>query len=82
MAVTFTRTDLAHLLQQIFFVPRRQQIFQLETNVEMVFNGGLPTASYDNNVRNTGVNCLFHSVLDKRFIHKWQHFLGHCFGSR
>ena len=56
--------------------------FQLEGVVEMIFDGGLVAACYENEFLDAGLGGFLHSVLDQRFIDDGQHFLGHGLGGR
>src|SRR5437899_1071159 len=57
-----------------------QLIFQLEADVEMIFDGRLAAAGHDDDVLNARMEGLLDAVLDERLIHQRQHFLGLRFG--
>ena len=65
--------NVAHDRQQILLVAGLQQVFQLEADVEVVFDGGLAAAGHDDDVLNAGMDRLFDAVLDDRLIDDRQH---------
>ena len=68
--------DAAHDGQQVLLAARFQQVFQLEADVEMIFDGGLAAAGDDDDVLNAGMDRLFHAVLDDGLVDDGQHLLG------
>ena len=73
---------LRTVARRSFFPPRFEQMFQLKADVEMVFDGGLATAGDNNNILNPGMHGFFDAILDQRFVHQRQHFLGLRFRGR
>src|ERR1017187_639 len=71
-----------HFVRQFFLSLLPQVIFQLETEIEMVFDGCLPAPCYDNHVANSGGIRFFHRVLNQGFVDERQHLLRHSFGGR
>ncbi len=45
-----------------------QLMFELETVVEVVFDGGFAAPGDHDDIANSGVNSLFNSVLDDGFV--------------
>jgi hypothetical protein len=56
--------DIAHDLEQIFLALRFERLLQLETDVEMILDGGLASSGHDDYVLNTGMDRLFDAILD------------------
>jgi hypothetical protein len=59
-----------------------QQLLQLKTDVEMVFDLCLVSAGNNDDLFATCGNCLFHAVLDKRLVNQRQHLFRQRFGRR
>ena len=74
--------NLPHDLQQILLLSRIEQILQLETDVEVVFNGRLAASGDYDDVPDPGVNRLFDPVLDDRLVDKRQHLFRLRLGGR
>jgi hypothetical protein len=68
--------DLAHKGQQIFLFARFEEVFELEADIEMVFDGGLAPAGDHNDVGDPGVDDLFDGVLDDGLVDQRQHLFG------
>src|SRR5205823_3051094 len=69
-----------HDLQQVLFSLLFQDFFQLEADVEMVFNRSLATTrDHDDLVAARG-HCLLNAVLNDRLVYQRQHLLGLSFG--
>ena len=62
--------------EHLFLALRFENMFQFEADIEVIFDGRLATPSDDNHVLNAGVQRLFNTVLDDRFIDQRQHFFG------
>src|SRR5579885_3101000 len=74
--------DVPHDGQQIVLRTRAQQIFQLETDVEMVLDRRLAPPGDDDDVPDVRGDRLLHGVLDDRLVHQREHFLWLGLGSR
>ncbi|MNG40305.1 hypothetical protein D3C84_1288350 [compost metagenome] len=48
----------------------------------MVLDGALGAARDEDHFRDAGGHGFLHGVLDQRFVHHWQHFLGTRLGRR
>ncbi len=59
-----------------------QQLLQLKTDVEMVFDLRLVSAGNDDDLFATCGDCLFHAVLDKRLVYQCQHLFRQRLGGR
>ena len=68
--------DAADDRQQVLLAARFQQVFQLEADVEMIFDGGFAAAGDDDDVLNARVERLLHAVLDNGLVHDGQHLFG------
>ena len=51
-------------------------------HVKMVFDGGFAGSGDDNNVLNSGMQRLFHTLLNEGFVDQRQHLLGLRLGGR
>ena len=68
--------------ERLLLVTLAQGVFQLERDVEMFDKRGLPAPRHHTELLNPRCASFFHRILDERFVHHRQHFLGSCFGSR
>ena len=55
---------------------RFQQMFELKTDIEMVFNGRFAPSGDDNDVLDPGVQRLLNPILNQWFIDNRKHFFG------
>ena len=55
--------------EQLFFAARFEQVFQLEADVEMIFDGGLAAAGHDDDVLDSGMHRFLDAVLNDGFVH-------------
>ena len=76
------RDDIGDSAQQAGFPGIGQLGLQFEFRIEMIRNGVFLTAGYENQGVDTGLQRLFHSVLDQRLIDDGQHFFGNGLGCR
>ena len=53
-----------------------EEVFQLEADVEMVFDGGFAAAGDHNNVGDAGMDGFFDAVLDDGLVDEGQHLFG------
>ena len=65
----------------LFSVPQ-QAILQVGGIVKIVLNGRLAAVGDDQDLLDAGSDSLFDNVLQNRFVHQGQHFLGDAFGVR
>ncbi|MNM77422.1 hypothetical protein D3C81_892740 [compost metagenome] len=70
--------------QELLFFGTANLMFQLVADVEVVFQGALATTGNDRHMLKTRIPRFLYAVLDQRFIHNRQHFLGHglCGGQK
>ena len=55
-------------------------MFQFVTDIKVICDRALTTARDQRTVHHAGLDGLFDSVLNQRFVHNWEHFLGHALG--
>ncbi len=72
--------QLADANQVLFLVGALDLVFQLVTDVEVVFQSTLATAGDDGNLSQARVQCFFNAVLDQWLVYHRQHFFRHGFG--
>ena len=73
LADLFELRDLSALLQKAF---------ELDVDVEVVFDGVLPAAGDDDDVGDAGLGGFLDPVLNDRLVHEHEHFLRLRFGGR
>ena len=70
------------ILSRSVFWRDLQQVFQLEADVEMIFDRGLAAAGDDDDVLNAGMQRFFDAILNDRLVDDGQHLLGLRLGCR
>jgi len=81
-AIDISRLDAAHQFQQLVLAARFELCLDLVRLVEMVFNGALAAARYEDHLGDAGRYRLFHCILDQWLVDDGQHLLGACLGGR
>ncbi len=72
--------DLANLLEQVELAALLKKAFELDVDVEMIFDGVLATSGHDDDVLDAGLDGLFDAILNDGLVDEGQHFLRLCFG--
>ena len=67
---------------QLVLALGQQLVLEAVLMVEVVLDGALAAAVDEDHLLDPGGNGLLHRVLDQRFVHHRQHFLGHGLGRR
>jgi len=66
--------------EEFLLVAAFEEVFELEADIEVVFDGGFTAARHDNDVLNARMQRLFDAVLNDRLVDDGEHFLGHGLG--
>ncbi len=74
--------DLADDGQQFSLAAILQHFFQLVAYVEVILDGRLATAGYDDDLVATRGQRFFHAILNNGLVHQRHHFLGLRLGGR
>ena len=68
------RYHVLYHVEQLALAGRFQFCFQFVSCIEMVFDGALVTAGYEDHFRDACGYRLFDRILDQRFVNDRQHF--------